>query len=222
MNFSNPTPIKKHQAHEGWIKVILKKAWALISLISGMVPGPTTRQNITSKNIGVLVFIVLILHLVGCGIWLNAQWIMKITIEGDWFYYTGIAVVVYSLIDSLHAEKRVREFAMEKKIMMPNQDSLLERAIGRSQLYNVFAMIAEALAFFWVVLGIFCYDTWLCVGLLGIMMALSAITEYACKTLSAARKIFMIESIFLAAAVLLIILNHFLTFQLSNLQTIQP
>lgn len=210
MNFSNPNPIKARQVKGNPVQEFFKKIWAGTGMISLMTPGSTTKDNIDSKNVGVIIFSILVIYLLVCGAWLNVQWIMNVTISADWFYYVGIAVLVHSVIGIFHVEKDVREFAVEKKIIIANRDSLLERVIGRSKVFNIFSILSEINFFLWVILGIFCFDTLLFIGLFIVGISFSCSVEYLCKKITQARTVLFLQSISLMLAVLYILSNHFL------------
>ena len=212
MNFSKPKTIKAPaQKKVNPIKDMIEKAWAGLSMISLAAPGVNTRDTLPAKNISVLVFIILISYFALCGIWLNWQWIKGVRISGEWFYYTGISVLVFTAIEFFNIEKKVREFAIDKKIMFPNHNSLLENVIGRSKLYNIVTMIMGVVNFVWVILGIIFYDRALFIELLVIYIVIVVIRS-ACKKTNSARNIFMIESIFSIALLAFILLNHFLNY----------
>lgn len=211
MNFSHPKTIKATAPgkKQSSINAIGEKIWAGISTISLMVPGATTRDNIAAKNIGVIIFIFLVTYFIGCGVWLNVKYLTHISLSGEWFYYTGMFVLVTVCMEFFNLEKKVREFAIEKKLLYPNRSSMLEELVGRSKIYNVFATLAEVISFFWVICGIIFYDRTLFLTLLIASIAITA-TASACKTAIDARKVFLTESIVSISILLFILLKHFI------------
>lgn len=210
MNLSNPKTIKASApAKANPIKVGLEKFWAAISLISTMVPGATTRDTISAKNVGVVFFVLMVTYLGVCGLILNVKWIGDIRITGEWFYYLGILITVFVSVEFLNTEKKVREFAIEKKLIYPNKNSLLENIIGRSSAYNVFATIMEATGFFWVIAGIAFYDRLLFISLMAISIAFALIENFACKKANQAKVVIMAESLVSISGLAFILLNHY-------------
>lgn len=211
MNFSNPEPIKSTQEKQNPIKAVFEKLWAGISMFSLMIPGATTKENISVKNTGVLIFILLFSYFGICGIYLNVKWLSGISVSGDWFYYTGISIIVFLCIDFFNMEKRVREFSLQKKIMYVNKKSTLEKIIGdnNKKLYTIFSAIMEAMGFFWIIAGIIFYDRTLFIILLVIGIMQSAVTAQLIKKTEHARTMFIIDSIFSILFLLFIINNHF-------------
>lgn len=215
MNFSNPTTIKGNDGKkEGIISKLFGKVWAWTGMLALMAPGSTTKDNADAKNIGVLIFMILVSYFGICGLYINIYWLLSIKIEGEWFYYTGISVLVFTAIEFLNIEKNVREVALEKKIICLYKNSMLEKIIGRSKLYNVFAMLMHVIGLFWILLGIFFYDTALFIAYASVSLILSIIAAKAFKRTEPVRIIFMIESLFSVAIITLIILNHFLNLNL--------
>lgn len=216
MNLSNPETIKSNSKSkkENPISVMFQKVWAWTGMLALMAPGSTTKSNKHAKNIGVLIFIILVSYFGICGLYTNIQWLLGIKIEGEWFYYTGISVLVFMAIDFFDIEKKVREVALEKKIMCLYKSSMLERVIGRSKLYNVFALLMHIITLFWILLGIFFYDSALFIAFASVSLALSLIANKAFKTTAPVRRMFMIESLFSVAIILFILLNYFLNFNL--------
>lgn len=212
MNLSNPKTLKgTAPAKSNPFKVGMEKFWAVVSLISTMVPGATTRDNISAKNIGVVFFVLLVTYLGVCGLIQNVQWLGAIRITGEWFYYLGIAITSFVSIEFLNTEKKVREFAIDKKLIYPNKNSVLEDMIGRNSAYNVFSMIMEAIGFFWVIAGIIFYDRFLFIGLMAISIAFAVIENTACKKTSHAKAVIIAESLISIAGLLYILLNHYLS-----------
>lgn len=215
MNFSNPKIIKGNDGKkEGIISKLFGKVWAWTGMLALMAPGSTTKSNEHAKNIGVLIFMILVSYLVICGLYINIQWLLGIKIEGEWFYFTGIYVLVFTAIEFLNIEKNVREVALEKKIICLYKNSMLEKIIGRSKLYNVFALLMHIIGLFWILLGIFFYDTALFIAYATVSLALSLIANKAFKKTEPVRRMFMIESLFSVAIILFILLNYFLNLNL--------
>lgn len=211
MNFSNPIPIKSNQKKSNPLKTGLDKMWAGLSMVSLMAPGATTKDNIPVRNAAVIIFIVLIAYLGICGVYLNVQWLKHINISGGWFYYLSIPIIVFVAIEFLNIEKKVREFAMEKKIIYANKKSVLEKAIGKgSQAYIIISAVMDAFIFFYTIVGIIFYDRWMFVSLLAISILLTSITGL-CKKTATAKKLFIAENIISISFLLFILLNHFLS-----------
>lgn len=209
MNFSDPTPIKSDKPKINVVAGWLQKAWASLTMISLWVPGASTKDNIGAKNIGVIIFVLLVSYFIICGVWLNVQWLKGIHVSGEWFYYAGIPFLVFVCIEILNIDKKVREFCIEKKIMYPNRDSMLERIIGRSKAYNIISTLAEVLSFFWVIAGIIFYDRTVFIVLFcGAILLTSSASLF--KKQQHARKIFIAENIFWIVMLIFIFANHFL------------
>lgn len=213
MNLSNPKRIQGPVSPKvNPVKAMFEKAWAGLSLLSLGAPGANTRANLPAKNIGVLVFMILVSYFAICGLYMNTQWLLGIKIAGEWFYYAGISVLVFTAIDFFDIEKKVREVALEKKIICLYKSSMLEKVIGGSKLYNVFALLMHIIGLFWILLGIFFYDSALFIAYTSGSLVLLIIANKRFKTTAPVRRMFMIESLFSVAIILFILLNHFLNF----------
>lgn len=211
MNFSDPKPIldTTERKKTNLVKVLFEKAGAGLTMISLMAPGASTRDNIAARNIGVVFFILFVSYFIICGAWLNVQWLKGVHVSGEWFYYAGIPLLVFMCIQMLNIEKKVREFCIEKKIIYPNRDSMLERIIGRNKAYNVISTLLEVGSFFWVIAGIIFYDRTIFIVLFCGAILLTASTSLF-KKQQHARKIFIAENIFWISILILIFANHFL------------
>lgn len=208
MNFSNPKPIKGTLPIRGNpIKSMFEKSWAALSMISLMVPGSTTKSNIASKNIGVLIFIVLIIWLSSCGVYMNIKWIIHMNITGDWFYYCSIPVAIFCTLQLLDIDKQLRDFASEKKIKIISQKSILEEGFGKA--YSPLIFTFELYSFFWLIIGIVFYDRYLSLSLLFMGIASNTIQHFI-KNSDHAIKIFIYEACISLMIVLFILVQHFI------------
>lgn len=214
MNFSNPKPIKINPpagkaGQQNPLSVVFEKAWAGLSMVALMVPGANTKQNLPAKNIGILIFILIVAYLGGCGVYLNIKWLRHVEFSGEWFYYAGVSVALWIAIEFFNLEKKLREFAIEKKLIYGNHNSPLEDLIGRNKLYNIYSSLMEAVSFFWVVIGIFAFERTKFIILFAVLVIFSLITSKL-KKIEHAKILFIVESISALAIILFILLNHFL------------
>lgn len=218
MNLSNPVPIKSNEKKKNFLQTGFEKMWAGISMISLMAPGPTTRENVSVKNIGVLIFILIVGYLGSCGVYQNIQWLKHISITGEWFYYVSIPIIIFVIAEFFNMEKKVREFALQKKVIYVYKKSLLENWLRNfNKVYIAFSFIIETVSFLWMVVGIIFYDRTLFIVLLSTSLLLSIITA-AFKKPAQAKAMFISEAIIFLSIVLFILVNHF-CIQLSNFQT---
>jgi hypothetical protein len=208
MNFSNPAPIKGTlPKKDNGFKVAMEKLWAGISMISLMVPGPATRDGLAAKNIGVIFFILVVGWLSGCGLYLNMKWISQMHIPSNWFYGFGFVVLLFAILQCFDWAKRVREFAAEKKIIHVNKKSLLEARLGKY--YTAVDMLAGICSLLWILAGAIFYERYLCIGFVVISIALIS-GEHAIKTTTAAKKLFIADSVFTIGTIAVILAKHYL------------
>lgn len=220
-NFTNPEPVKTNEKKGPW----WEKIWAGLSLISifgdTMIP-KNKREHIPIpvRNIAVLLLIIIIIYLVGCGAIMNVGWIIEYSKGfsfslGDRFYYFGIVTIIFLVIDCFYLDDKVLEMSIKKKqlssvIKNPGKANPFEstKSIQKSKFLSIISPISNFITFAWVIWGIIFYDRFLFIGLIGLSL-LFAIGTGVIKNVKYTKYIFLIEILVNILAICFIMINHF-------------
>lgn len=223
MNFTNPQLIKSNEKKV----TILGKIWAglnLIALFGDFIMPKGVKDNIPIKarNIIILFLIVLLVYMVGCGVFINVQWIIKATKSvsfslGDNFYYFGFLVIVFTLLQSFNIKNGLVDFANKKKITLSALDDLvkekskvkiLNKTLKQHQSFTFLFASMGFISFVWVAWGIIFYDRLLFIILFSIAILFSLIL-IPIKNLVIVKAMLISEIIVSVIMIAFILINHF-------------
>ncbi len=222
-NFTNPTPVKTNEKKGPW----WEKIWAGLSLISifgdTMIP-KNKREHIPIpvRNIAVLLLIIIIIYLVGCGAVMNASWIIEYSKGfsfslGDRFYYFGIVTIIFLIIDCFYLDDKLLDHIKSKKMIKSAVKNLSKgvaspltssKSATKNKFLSIVTPICTFLTFVWVISGIIFYDRILFIGLIGLSI-LFAIGTGIIKNVKYTKYIFLIEILVNILAISFILINHF-------------
>lgn len=225
-NLSNPKPLKSNDKKVPWYE----KIWAGISLIAlfgeGLIPkGAKDNLPVKARNIIIIFFILVLLYLIGCGIYHNGMLIIDATRHisfsfGDNFYYYGILAIIFTALNYFDIDNMLLDHANQKNIIkealkdigkkMPVIKSV-GNAVKRHTSITVLFSIFGFLNTIWVIWGIIFYERWLFASLFGLALIFNiAISQI--KDLKQVKMILILEIIVTIILLIYILLNHFLIF----------
>lgn len=221
-NFSKPETQKSSQKKVAWYE----KIWAGISLIAlfgeGVMPkGAKDNIPVKVRNIIIIIFILIIAYLIGCGIYLNVKGIIhavhSITFSfGESFYYFGIVVMVFTALSYFNIDKWLLDFADQKKIVTSVMNNISTETTGQVlkdtlksfESFNLLHSIMGAITFFWTIWGMIFYDRILFITLFGLSPLFSLILM-PMKDLKKVRVVFIADIIVTLIVLSAILINHF-------------
>lgn len=208
---------------------IREKIWASLNLISlmgdMMIPSKMKKKiPLAQRNIIILLLLVILIYLVGCGVAQNIKWIIEFTQNssfalGNYFYYFGFFTIFYLIMDFFNMDEKLKKHSSVKKTfteLLQNANkgkgaSPLKPISKTNKLYSALESIMSFMIFIWGVWGIIFYDRALFILLMGLSIGF-AIATAQIKNNDIVRKIFIAEIIANVILISFIIINHFYTF----------
>lgn len=230
-NFSKPTP--KH-TNEKKVSV-LGKIWAglnLVALFGDFIIPKKHQDNIPIKyrNMIILFLLFVVLYMIGCGVFLNVQWIIhaigKINFSfGEGFYYFGILIIIFCALGYLNIEKEMLDLANQKKIIISSVNNIkdfkkntgfdpfasVKKSLQQHKSFTALFAIMGLISFIWTAWGIIFYDRILFIILIA-LSPLSSVIMIPIKNMKIVRMIFIADIIVTIIFISSILINHFFIF----------
>lgn len=220
-NFTNPNShIKTNEKKVAW----WEKIWAglsTITLFGDLLFPKDTRNNIPVKwrNMIVLFFLLLIVYLIICGAVINIQWISSyarnIYFErSEWFYYTGIMIVLFVAMDYLNLDNAIQSNKNQKSVLSSALKSFnsnkadLNIKKPESRKSHFIFTIMSACTLLWCIWGLIFYDRMLFIILI-ILSIIFSIISASIKDVAHVKKVLVAEIITNVSVLTLYLINHF-------------
>lgn len=223
MNLSNPTPIKSNEKKTS----IFGKIWAglnLIALMGDFIIPKKQKDNLPIKvrNFIIVFLFLLIAYFIASGILMNVQWIVqevkKISFSfGDSFYYFGIIIIVFTIVNYFNIDNVLIDFANKNKVI-PNAvkdiksnasiGDAIKNIVGEHKSNSVLYSIIGTINFFWVICGAIFYDRIFFMLMLSLTFIFN-VGVIPIKNISLVKKILIAEIILDVLLVAGFLINHF-------------
>lgn len=225
-SFTKPEPIKTNEKKT----TIWGKIWAGINLISllgdALIPkGAKDNMPVKWRNIIILIFIVVLGYLIGCGIYINVLWIIhqvqKASFSlGDGFYYFGLLPIVLMVLDFFNMQEKLADHALQKKIISTaiknvGKEKNVLKGTGKdfkkkSNSLSILSSVISLISFVWVVWGAIFYERML-FGSIIILSIVFSIASAPVKNIKHLKILFTTEIIANILLITAILINHFFT-----------